>query len=160
MNGKACETIMNLRGYDEFKALAKRLCQLAQRRRELSGVRAPLPNFLFVEAPGAGVTTQLKLLTRLLMELKLMRFAGERRFFEWTLDRDAFEKGGSFDRLLQETAAMAGFYSQFRGYDLKYFFELFWLVFFLLYYYFYSENYQKFYYYVGIFFDYLLNYYS
>ena len=115
MSGKAYEDIMNLRGYEDFKALAKRLCQLAQSRRDLSGVQAPVPNFLFVEDPGAGVTTQLKLLTRLLMEQKLIRFMGERRYFEWALDDDAFEKGGSFDRLLQETDAAAGFYSQFRG---------------------------------------------
>ena len=115
MSGKAYEAIMNLRGYEELKALAKRLLKLAENRKSLSGTQIRVPNFLFVEDPGAGVTTQLKLLTRLLMELKLMRFIGERRFFEWALDGDAFEKGGSFDRLLQETAAMAGFYSQFRG---------------------------------------------
>ena len=115
MNGNAYEDIMALRGYEEFKALAQRLNQLAESRKSLSGTRIPVPNFLFVEAPGAGVTTQLRLLTRLLMERRLMRFMGEKRFFEWALDGDAFDRGGSFDRLLAETNAAAGFYSQFRG---------------------------------------------
>ena len=81
MNGNAYEDIMALRGYEEFKALAQRLNQLAESRKSLSGTRIPVPNFLFVEAPGAGVTTQLRLLTRLLMERRLMRFMGEKRFF-------------------------------------------------------------------------------
>ncbi len=115
MIGKAYEDIMNLRGYEEFKALARRLCRLAENRRNFSEARIWVPNMLFVEDPGAGVTTQLKLLTRLLMELKLVSFMGEKRFFEWALDDDAFEKGGSFDRLLLETSAAAGFYSQFCG---------------------------------------------
>lgn len=114
MSETAFEKIMNLRGYEEFKALARQLCQAAENRDSL-GTRVPLPNFLFVEDPGAGVTTQLKLFTRLLMERKLIRFMGEKRYFEWALDGEAFEKGGSFDRLLLETEAAAGFYSQFRG---------------------------------------------
>lgn len=115
MSGTAYEDIMALRGYGEFKALAERLRQLGENSRTLPGAQIRVTNFLFAEAPGAGVTTQLRLLTRLLAEQKLVRFMGEKRFFEWALDGEAFDRGGSFDRLLMETNAAAGFYSQFRG---------------------------------------------
>ena len=115
MNRSAYEEIMALRGYEGFKKLAGRLRHLAEIRDHMAGTRIRVPNFLFVEAPGAGVTTQLKLLTRLLMEEKLTPFMGEKRFFEWALDENAFETGGSFDRLLMARDAAAGFYGQFRG---------------------------------------------
>ena len=66
MRNEAYEDIMSLRGFDEFKALAGRLSQLAANRRSLPEANIRVPNFLFVEAPGAGVTTQIRLLTRLL----------------------------------------------------------------------------------------------
>ena len=115
MAENAYAEIMDLRGFEEFKDLAKRLCQLSESRRTLQGTHVRVPNFLFAEAPGAGVTTQIRLLTRLLMEQRLIRFMGEKRCFEWVLDEHAFEQGGSFDRLLMEVNAAAGFYSQFRG---------------------------------------------
>ena len=115
MHRTAYDDIIALRGYDEFKELAKRLKQLGENRRNLSGVQIRMTNFLFAEAPGAGVTTQLRLLTRLLAEQKLTPFMGEKRFFEWILNENAFERGGSFDRLLAETDAAAGFYSRFCG---------------------------------------------
>ena len=106
MRNEAYEDIMSLRGFDEFKALAGRLSQLAANRRSLPEANIRVPNFLFVEAPGAGVTTQIRLLTRLLQETRLMRFTGEKRFFEWVLGEDAFEPGGGFDRLLRQVNAL------------------------------------------------------
>ena len=115
MSVTAFEEIMNLRGYEEFKALAERLRTLGENRRHLTDASIRVPNFLFAEAPGAGVTTQIKLLTRLIAEQKLLCFMGERHSFEWALDHEAFEEGGSFDRLLMEVDAAAGFYSYFSG---------------------------------------------
>ena len=109
------ERIEQLRGLDELKALARRLQRVAENKRALPMTRVQLPNYLFIEAPGCGVTTHIRLITDLLYELKLIPFEGERRSFEWVLDENAFAPGGGFDRLLDQLALMAGFHSRFKG---------------------------------------------
>lgn len=110
------DRIEQLRGTEEFKALARRLTRVAENKRSLPLSQIQLPNYLFIEAPGCGVTTHIRMLTDLLQELRLIPFTGDRRYFEWVLDESAFkEKGGSFERLLDEITVMAGFHSQFQG---------------------------------------------
>jgi len=113
---KSLERIEQLRGTEEFKALGRRLLHVAENKRSLPMSQIQLPNYLFIEAPGCGVTTHIRMLTELLQELKLIPFEGDRRYFEWVLDENAFkEKGGSFERLLDEITVMAGFHSHFKG---------------------------------------------
>ena len=109
------ERIEQLRGMDEFKALAQRLKRVSDNKRNLPMSRIQLPNYLFIEAPGCGVTTHIRMLTDLLQELGLMRFEGDRKYFEWVLGLDAFEKGGAFEGLLDRINLMAGFHSSYRG---------------------------------------------
>lgn len=112
---QALADIHNLRGMEEFKNLSRKLIRIAYNRRALSTARIRLPNYLFAIAPGSGVTTHLHQLTRLLEGLELMRFEGERKCFEWIIDKKAFEVNGAFDRLLAQVKAMAGFRSSFYG---------------------------------------------
>lgn len=112
---QAINDIQNLRGMDEFKELAKKLLRLAHNRHTLSAARIRLPNYLFAIAPGSGTTTHLHQLARLLESLELMRFEGERKCFEWIIDRKAFDSDGAFDHLLAYIKAMAGFRSAFYG---------------------------------------------
>lgn len=115
-NVSALEEIEALRGMDEFKALARKLNVIARNARLLpsSGV-VKLPAFLFAAAPGVGITTALRLLSRQLSQLDLFRFVGDVKFFEWVLDADAFRQGGSFEKLLRKVDEAAGFYGDFRG---------------------------------------------
>ena len=115
MNNPALERIKQLRGMDEFKSLAKRLQRVAENKRNLPTSRIQLPNYLFIEAPGCGVTTHIRMITELLHELRLTPFEGDRKYFEWVLDANAFEKNGAFERLLDEITVMAGFHSNFKG---------------------------------------------
>ena len=115
MEFTALERIEQLRGMEEFKALARRLRLVADNKGRLPMSRIRLPNYLFIEAPGCGVTTQLRLLTDLLEELRLTPFEGDRRCFGWVLDKNAFQPGGAFERLLDELYRMAGFHRQFKG---------------------------------------------
>jgi len=108
-----CREIRALHGMQAFKALADKLLALAAAREAGADVR--LPGYLFVDAPGAGTSTRLRLLARLLEETGLWRFSGERTAFEWMLDAKAFEPEGGFDRLLEEIACMAGFRGRFCG---------------------------------------------
>ena len=113
---RSLERIEQLRGMEEFKALAQRLMRVAENKRSLPMSRIQLPNYLFVEAPGCGVTTHIRMLTDLLQDLRLTPFEGDRRYFEWMLDAQAFSQmGGAFDRLLDEITVMAGFHSRFKG---------------------------------------------
>ncbi|MBQ2675112.1 MAG: hypothetical protein IJG07_10615 [Prevotella sp.] len=101
---------------EEFKALGHRLQRVAENKRNLPMSQIQLPNYLFIEAPGCGVTTHIRMITDLLQELRLIPFEGDRRYFEWVLDENAFkEKGGGFERLLDEITVMAGFHSHFKG---------------------------------------------
>lgn len=115
MSSPALERIEQLRGMDEFKALAQRLQRVAENKRKLPMSTIQLPNYLFIEAPGCGVTTHIRMITDLLVELRLIPFAGDRKFFEWALDSEAFGPDGSFPRLLDEISIMAGFHSSFKG---------------------------------------------
>ena len=63
------ERIEQLRGLEELKALARRLWQVAENKRALPMTRVQLPNYLFIEAPGCGVTTHIRMITDLLQEL-------------------------------------------------------------------------------------------
>jgi len=113
---KSLDRIEQLRGMEEFKALGHRLQRVAENKRSLPMSQIQLPNYLFIEAPGCGVTTHIRMITDLLQELRLIPFEGDRRYFEWVLDENAFkEKGGSFERLLDEITVMAGFHSHFKG---------------------------------------------
>ena len=113
---KSLNRIGQLRGLEEFKALARRLQFVAENKRKLPMSRIQLPNYLFIEAPGCGVTTHIRMITDLLQELRLIPFEGDRRCFEWVLDESAFrEKDGGFQRLLDEITIMAGFHSAFKG---------------------------------------------
>lgn len=109
----AYEEIQALRGMEEFKALSRRLRQVAENRKRLGGIPIPLPNYLFAADRGCGVTTHLTLLVRQLQEEGLLRFSGERPCFEWILQPSGSQ--WSFDRLLDELRKMAGFHSRFRG---------------------------------------------
>ena len=120
MQIQSLERIRQLRGMDEFKALAERLMHVAENKARHPMSRIQLPNYLFIEAPGCGVTTHIRMLTDLLYELNLTPFEGERRCFEWVLDRNAFSdeasvSGNAFDQLLKEMLAMAGFHESFCG---------------------------------------------
>ena len=115
MSSQILERIEQLRGMEEFKGLAQRLQRVALNKRNLPTSRIQLPNYLFIEAPGCGVTTHIRLITELLHELRLTPFEGDRKYFEWVLDADAFERNGSFERLLDEITVMAGFHSDFKG---------------------------------------------
>ena len=115
MSSQVLERIEQLRGMEEFKALAQRLRRVALNKRNLPTSRIQLPNYLFIEAPGCGVTTHIRLITELLHELRLTPFEGDRKYFEWVLDDGAFERSGAFERLLDEITVMAGFHSNFKG---------------------------------------------
>lgn len=112
---KALDRIEQLRGMEEFKALSHRLHHVAENKRNLPMSQIQLPNYLFIEAPGCGVTTHIQMITDLLQELRLVPFEGDRRYFEWILDENAFKEKGGFDRLLDEITVMAGFHSTFKG---------------------------------------------
>ena len=115
MGSNAIEDIRSIHGMEEFKALAARLAQVADNRRKLTGARIQLPNYLFAVAPGCGVTTRIRQLTRLLDDLHLIRFEGDRKYFEWVLDSAAFKENGGFDRLLDQIRLVAGFRNSFYG---------------------------------------------
>jgi hypothetical protein len=67
-----------------------------------------IPNFIFAEAPGSGVTTHLRLLAQLLDELKLFRFQGEKQVIEQVLDY-------GMEPILKAVRDAAGTHSCFRG---------------------------------------------
>lgn len=115
MEHNAMKEIQLIYGMDEFKSLALKLKRVADNQKKLGGTRIQLPNYLFAVAPGCGVTTRIRQLTRLLDELHLIHFEGDRKYFEWVLDASAFENGGSFDRLLDQVQFMAGFRRNFYG---------------------------------------------
>lgn len=107
--------IEKIYGMDEFKALAQKLCSISENRKTLTASQIRLPNYLFAVAPGCGATTHLQLLVKLLAEMELFRFEGDKKCFEWIIDRNAFEREGSFDRLLNQLKAAAGFRHSFYG---------------------------------------------
>ena len=112
---KSLDRIDQLRGMEEFKALGHRLQRVAENKRSLPMSQIQLPNYLFIEAPGCGVTTHIRMITDLLQELRLTPFEGDRRYFEWVLDENTFKEKGGFERLLDEITVMAGFHSAFKG---------------------------------------------
>ena len=115
MESSAMKEIQSIYGMEEFKLLAMKLKQVADNQRKLSGARIQLPNYLFAVAPGCGVTTRIRQFSRLLDELHLIRYEGDRKYFEWMLDDSAFKNGGNFDRLLDQIRFVAGFRRNFYG---------------------------------------------
>ncbi len=100
--------ILRQRGNEEFKALSKRLRCVAKNRDRLGLDSILIPNFIFAEAPGSGVTTHLRLLAQLLDELKLFRFQGEKQVIEQVLDY-------GMEPILKAVRDAAGTHSCFRG---------------------------------------------
>lgn len=110
------EAITSLRGMEEFKRLAVKLCALSENRSILpAGARVPVPNLLFVAAPRVGVTTNIRLLYKLIKRLGLKRFVGNEPYFEWMLDKRAFDMGGAFYKLIDRIKVASGFYDHFEG---------------------------------------------
>lgn len=109
----AYEEIQHIIGMDEFKQLATRLQQVADNRKRLHGIEISLPNYVFISDPGCGITTHLEMLTRLLQENNLFRFAGEQPFFEWMLKKS--DSAWTIEHLLDRINVMAGFHNRFMG---------------------------------------------
>ena len=100
--------ILRQRGNEEFKALSKRLRCVAKNCDRLGIDSILIPNFIFAEAPGSGVTTHLRMLAQLLDELKLFSFQGEKQVIEQVLDY-------GMDPILKAVRDAAGMHSCFRG---------------------------------------------
>jgi hypothetical protein len=104
----AYDKIMKVKGMEEMKLLASRMKLAAENRDRLGLDAVPLPDFLFAEAPGSGITTHLHLFAELLEELNLMSFQGEKKVVEQVLD-------DRFQPILDTVRDAAGFHNEFRG---------------------------------------------
>ena len=100
--------IMALRGMEEFKALARRLKLLGENRRRLKLENVLIPHYLFTEAAGSGVSTHLQLFARMLDEMQLFTFQGEKRVVEQLLLP-------SIQPMLRAVRAASGMTGAFRG---------------------------------------------
>ena len=96
---------------EAFKRFAEKLTLTAGNMSRLHIDRVVLPNLIFLASPGSGVTMHLRLLSELLVELKLLPFIGEEDYFEWSMSGDP----SGMDNLLRRVRKAGGFYGQFRG---------------------------------------------
>lgn len=105
---RAYEKIMVLQGMNDLKKLAAELCKTASAKQKTSNVF--LPNIFLVNEPGAGTTTFIRLLAKLLDELGLFQFRGVFHSMEFTLHDET-----DYDHLHTRLQTAAGFSNSFRG---------------------------------------------
>jgi hypothetical protein len=113
---KCFNTIMELKGVDEFKKTVKRLHIFLKNRETYSNIDITLPNYLWEVKRGGGVTTLVKAFAEYLYAAKAIEFCGTEKSFEFKLDYiapDAFFS--ELTRLDKTIADFAGYNRFFKG---------------------------------------------
>ena len=82
---KCFNTIMELQGVDEFKAMVQRLRIFQQNKEKYSVSDVSLPNYLWVLPRGSDVSLLVKVLTEFLCEERMFVFRGNEKFLEFDL---------------------------------------------------------------------------
>jgi len=101
---------------DEFNEMIKSHNNYSNQKKAKPDIGTPLPNYLWVNIRGGGNTTNLKLLTENLHEIKIIEFRGKEKYIEFTLEyksRDSFDS--ELRRLDNEIKSSAGYNRYFRG---------------------------------------------
>jgi len=112
----AYNTIMELKGVDEFKSMIKRLQVFLSNKQKYALSDINLPNYLLKISRGGGVTTLINAFTNFLHATKAIDFCGLERSFEFKLSYTSpelyFSELTRFENTLVE---MAGYKHHYKG---------------------------------------------
>jgi len=113
---KYFNSIMELKGADEFKEMIRRLHTFLKNREAYSLTDVTLPNYLWVTNRGGGITTMVNLFAEYLYAARAVEFCGTVKVFEFKLDYiapDAFFS--ELARLDNTIASFAGHNRFYKG---------------------------------------------
>ena len=113
---KCFNSIMELQGVDEFKAMVQRLRTFQQNKEKYPIQDITLPNYLWSAKRGGGISTCINAFADYLYNAKIMEFTGIVKYFEYKL---AYIAPDSFfselTRLNNTISEIAGHHRYFRG---------------------------------------------
>jgi len=111
---KCFDSIMELKGADEFKAMVKRLDIFLKNKEAYSLTDVSLPNYLWVARRGGGISTLVKTFAEYLYAARAIEFCGTVKSFEFKLDYIAPET--FFSELTRLDNTISGFAGHNRFY--------------------------------------------